>query len=423
MAAVASTRATKAGALKAKTDAQGWRRRIGISLIAASVVAAALTILSSPASAKVISGAITGVAVTPTNPGIYDPLTVQTSWCVPDGSQAGDTFTLTLPPQLTPYTSGFPVKDAAGDVVANAVIANGVVTFTLTDFAQTHNNVCGTAFFNEAINQDDVVANQPNVLTFTSGSDVFHPTITPTRGTGTTRSTPAKYGHWVDLVDQGRTKPTDALYWFIETPVAPAAGYTTATIADSAGAGQAFDCSKVYVHTGTVDAVGNFQSSGRYTGTVTKTCSASALSVTTGAIAAGTLLQVGVPVTITDESLTKYGDTGQVSVDGAPLKSITAKNVVRYDAGGSASGTSSPITKPTSASASDTTASTAPTSASQSNTIVIAASSDEATVASTTLASTGFSSQRTGGIGVAFLLVGGLLLLMSGRRKRAASHR
>ncbi len=214
--------------MKSTTDARAWRRRFGIGLIVAALIGAALTILSGPASAKVITGAITGVTVTPTNPVKSQALTITTAWCVPDGSQTGDTFTLQLPSQLIPYTSGFPLKDAAGDIVANAVVSNGVVTFTLTAFVQSHTNVCGSAYFSMGMRQSAITVDQPNEFDFTAGSTVFKTIVTPTAGGSKVRSTPWKWGAWTNPADEGVTNPTDALHWYLESLPAPAGGYTQA---------------------------------------------------------------------------------------------------------------------------------------------------------------------------------------------------
>jgi hypothetical protein len=401
-----------------------WRSRIGLALLAFAGLVAALAISAGTAAARTIPGAITRVTVTPTNPNINDPVTVNMNWCVPDGSHPGDTFTLGLPGQLTPFTSGFPLKNSAGDVVATATVTNGVATFTLTSFVSTHLHVCGTAYFNESIDKSKVPVNKPAKLTFSSGSATFNSTITPTVGTGPSHTGPVKYGAWVDKGDQGRTHPKDALYWFIDSPLAPSSGDTKVVFTDTATAGQQFDCAKLAVQIGTFTSTGDFASQGSYTGSVTKACTVSALTVTTGAVPAGRALHLLVPVTITNSALQSYSDTAGVAVDGRPSTSVTAENVVRYAAGGNASGIipsgspSSTVAPPSSS------PSVIATSTAHSSESGLAFTQGSPTVQSSIealqeLAFTGVSTEATTLAAVGLLALGGLLLLVSGQLRKA----
>ena len=400
---------------------------LGIAMLVGALLL--VTSASTAASAKVVTGAISRVTVTPAASSVYDPISVNLAWCVPNGTAAGDTFALALPPQLVPLTTGFALKDAAGDLVATATVTGGVATFTMTSFASTHNDVCGTAYFNESIDTTKVTVNQPNTLTFSTGSTVFHPVITPTQGTGPNRANPQKYGNWADRADQGKNSPTDALTWYIDSPLAPKpGGYRTAVFTDSATAGQEFDCAKVQVQVGTFNAVGNFVEAGAYKGTVSKTCSAASLTVTTGAVPAGQALHVVIPTTITDSSLSAYSDSAHVKLDGAPTATVVAQNVVRYDAGGDGAGvapTPVPATTPTTSTPTPTPTPTpsAATTTPVPTTPVSSPTTSAPTRATPPLAMTGFEANGYIWTGAAFLTIGGGLMLIAaywqrGRRAR-----
>ena len=100
------------------------------------------------ADAAVIPSAVTGVSIVETKADTWSQIKVHVDWTAPDGTKAGDTFTLQLPPELE-ATSGmrFTLKDEGGQVVANAVVGGDTVTFTMTDYAQNHLGVHGSAWF------------------------------------------------------------------------------------------------------------------------------------------------------------------------------------------------------------------------------------------------------------------------------------
>ena len=93
------------------------------------------------ASAAEIDGAITGVNIQQSQAGTNTNMRLDLTWAVPDSAQSGDTFTLTLPDELKSVTNGFDLLAPDGSVVAVAHVSGKVVTFTLTDYADTHNDV------------------------------------------------------------------------------------------------------------------------------------------------------------------------------------------------------------------------------------------------------------------------------------------
>jgi hypothetical protein len=149
---------------------------------------------------------------------------------VPDSAGSGDTFTLTLPPQLTALTTSFDLKAPDGSVVATARVVNGVVTFILTDYADSHDSLHGTAFFSVKWDLAHTPTSGPVSLDFTTPGQVFHATVIKTPGIGTVdRTEPRKAGHWVT---DGVTTGPDALAWVIDSPSGP---FDQATFDDSVG--------------------------------------------------------------------------------------------------------------------------------------------------------------------------------------------
>src|ERR1700749_2382178 len=100
------------------------RALFGVVVMMALSSAGVVVASGGSAGAASIAGAITNVTITPTNPAPHGQVTTDISWCVPNGTAAGDTFTLTLPPQLQGLPSGFQLVDGtpAHNVIANAVI-------------------------------------------------------------------------------------------------------------------------------------------------------------------------------------------------------------------------------------------------------------------------------------------------------------
>ena len=148
-------------------------------------IAAALSLLgvgafaSRAVHAAVIEGAVTEITVTPTNPRPNDPIRTTIAWCVPDGTQEGDTFSIEMPEQLGGFPPSFPLTDPSGELVATATIGGDPVTaiFTMTDYAETHIGVCGDAFFESRLTADDV-ANTTQTLTYVvNGSITFERVI------------------------------------------------------------------------------------------------------------------------------------------------------------------------------------------------------------------------------------------------------
>ncbi|AJT42149.1 Ig-like domain-containing protein [Psychromicrobium lacuslunae] len=318
-------------------------------LLAALLAIFGLNVLAQPAQAAEIPGAVTKVTVTPSNPGQYDPITVNASWSVPNGSKPGDTFSLTLPDELVALTSNFDLKDADGQVVATAKVVDGVVVFTLTDYVTTHRNVRGTATFTTQLDQT-VTPGEPIELDFGTAGKV---TITPAPGTPIDRAKPVKYGNWVDQAGNVSATPTGRIRWVIESPIGP---FDTATFTDHQGAGQTLDCSTLSGRTST-----GFNTQGEVAGWAPmpaegvsiEKCTAEGFTVTLSPVPEDKVVSVSYIVAVTDPSLLVYSNSAEVTVNGTTLP-VTSE-IRRYQSGGDGSGeaikptptTSAPTVPPT----------------------------------------------------------------------------
>jgi Bacterial Ig domain len=290
------------------------------------------------AAAAEIDGAITGVNISQTSAGPAQAMKLNLTWAVPDSASGGDTFTLTLPPELNAVTNGFNLLAPDGSVVAVAKVVGRVVTFTLTNYANTHNDVKGDAFFSVRWDASNTPTEGPYQLDFTTSTKVFHDTVIKTAGSGTPdRTKPRKVGHWVD---PNVTTGNDALGWTVDSPSGP---FNKATFVDNPGAGQAIDCSTVVRQLGKgLDATGHASSFQALPASkiISSSCSASGLTLVAGPILADQIIRIKYLVNITDDTLTTYTNSVNVTVDGTQYGNIVDSIKVQA-AGGSGSGTSS----------------------------------------------------------------------------------
>jgi hypothetical protein len=244
------------------------------------------------AQAAVIDGAVQSVTVTPTNPRVRDPIRSNVTFCVPDGTNQGDYFTLTMPEHLTGFPRNFPLRDPNGDVVARVAVSTAtpaVATFTMTGYVETHQNVCGSATF-ESVFTDAVLPGTTETLSFTENDTVdFTDTVDVRDVVGVNRRNPRKDGDFADPSDQCRTNPTDCIEWRIDSPAGP---FDSAHFVDPADEGQTFSCASVVVYRATVDADGLVTSRTDVTSASTIRCTDTLLDVTTGPAGANEIMSV-----------------------------------------------------------------------------------------------------------------------------------
>ncbi len=139
-------------------------RKQTAAIIAATTALGGVAFVGMPAGAEEISNAIDSVTIQGQDIKVGDVFSLDATWHVPDNSQPGDTFVLTLPPQLIPMSTAFNLYNDTGDVVATAQVANGQVTVTLSDFVATHPvNIRGSLSLNARV-ADNATPGQPIIV-------------------------------------------------------------------------------------------------------------------------------------------------------------------------------------------------------------------------------------------------------------------
>ncbi|MEV7777631.1 Ig-like domain-containing protein [Kitasatospora sp. NPDC088351] len=284
--------------------------------------------------------AITGVTTTwPGSPSAPlqngTPVTSQITWCVPNGSHAGDTFSIAMPPELVNFPSGTQnVLDSTGAVIGTATISGNpaVITYTMGSYVETHTDVCGTTTASAQLSTGET-GSQNLVYTTNAGVSFTTPvTIIPNPPRDPTQ--PQKYG----IIYNGTAFSATNIVWVIHTPASTTA--TTALITDTAQAGQAFNCaafvpgltlpystnpastiSQQNLNTTTNQLGGDVT----YTGTATlNSCTAAGLSVTV-TVPANTSVGILIPVTVTDNALQQFSNTVVITMgNGSPTSTGTA---------------------------------------------------------------------------------------------------
>jgi LPXTG-motif cell wall-anchored protein len=367
------------------------------------------------ARAATIPDPVTNITVTPTNPHLSDQVRTDVQWCVPDSASAGDTFTIALPPELTQLPHGFGLRDPNGVLVANATITGtpAVATFTFNDYIDTHVNVCGTAFFESRLDSS-LVAGQSYTLTYVvNGTTTFQPVITIQPGSNPTgRNVAKKGGFWGDPSDECRTAGADCLGWFVESRLGP---LQSVTVTDSGSVDAQFDCTQLTVNLWSVDANGNLVqafSPGSAGTTVNTTCSATGFQVVATNVPAARLLRVVVRATpnqLVPEGGVTYTNSASVTQVSSTGASNT-DNVVgqRRSAlvGGDANGVVPATTTTLAAATTTTLASEAP--------VPVPTVAQEAPAPQ--LPATGTTNTSLLYLGLAMLIGGGVLTVVSARR-------
>ncbi len=313
------------------------------------------------ASAASIDNAITGVNIVETSAAQSQAMRLNLTWAVPSTAKAGDTFTLKLPGALSSLTTGFDLKAPDGSLVATAKVVNGLVTFTLTNYVDTHVKVHGTAFFSVRWSKSESSVTGPVSLTFVAGSETFHDTVTKTGTTGRPHTSPHKNGFFTHI---GTVTGTDALSWTLDSSSGP---FTTAKFTDHLGPGQTYDCASVSYRLVKLDGTGAIASvttlpSSRV---IAHSCSTSSLTATLGPAASSEVLRLFYQTNVTDGSLTQYSNSAQITINGSTTSTVS-RSVKVHAAGGNGQGSSgsptSTHTSPTSTHTSPTSTHTSPTS-------------------------------------------------------------
>lgn len=407
-----------------------------LPLVTAVMAAAALTLgFGQAAQAAPIDGAITGVQIVEPAPHQNDLVTTAIQWRVPNDTEAGDTFTLTLSSHLDDLPLGFGLDDpATGARVANAVLSQtspAVITFTMTDYASTHRNTSGTAFVKSGFDNVTTPTGVATPFTFTTGSGAVFTTVVTPVGVIGDRATAIKYGVFT-RDDQGRTNPAGFLGYHIDTPVGP---FDSASVSDTnAGQSWTFDCTSLEYFSVVTDADYRYISQTRTQPTAV-TCTPTTLAVTWPAQPALTYSEIYVTVSLPratglDAAPVAFSNQAAIttttnSVDSAFV--APARNI-QSSAGGMGQGTpirAVPAPTPTPTTPAPTPTAPAPTAVPTPGTPAPAGGSGTpaivpaVTAAGSELAYTGSNALLPLGT-AGILLLAGAALVISGRRRSAS---
>ncbi len=323
-----------------------WRRagasgllRLGGTVVAAVVAAGPV---AAGAWAAPVSGAITAVDLVEKSADRWASMHLALDWKVPDGSGAGDTFTLTLPPELkAAHTMTFPLRDAGdgGAVVATAAVSGQVVTFTLTDYAENHQDVHGRAWFLVTFGRS-VAYGQDLNLQFGVDGVTLMDGVRVTGRPGDYSATATKWQTWADPAVNNPPRPSaDRILWALHAPrITKGLVGAKVTFTDTPGPGQAIACDSIHVfwgseNTGGVPIEGTYPPD-RYT----TECAPDQLVVTlpTTQQDEGRIPFVLGWSSITDATRTEYRNAGSVGL-GRGI-TIPVGDVLRVDGGGHGTG-------------------------------------------------------------------------------------
>ena len=285
------------------------------------------------ASAAVIPGAVTSVSLSPPSPVPGQHVRLDLTWAVPDSARGGDTFTMDLPGELNRISRSFEMMNEAGDEVATAVVSEGHVAFTLTDFVNTHNGVHGTAYFWAQLSHD-VKPGEVITLDFGSVTTVVTPGHPGEEGEQVVdRAVATKRGFWAEAEDH-------SLLYVVETPVGP---FLTANIDDRLGEGQRYVCDGGLTPTVVFYAVD--PTTGHYEGEIKvppiedvsiTACGDDGLRVSVANVPANFVAELRYWAQATDVDREYYTNTARVTADVRTDEVTTL--VVRAGAGGDGEG-------------------------------------------------------------------------------------
>jgi len=197
------------------------RRRIGGVLLA--LIASVGVVALAPGAALAVNADsfITSASVRETQVVSGGQLILDFAFQVPQGAVAGDSYTLSIPPEMYfPDNSPLEITDATGAVVAVATPNGQDLTFVLQDYVNAHTGISGTGFLPTRI-----VSGSQNPVTiplqFVSGSDTFDDSVLVTPSAPTNVDLVFVKGYWNDPADRGVANPRDAVLWRADAPVGP----------------------------------------------------------------------------------------------------------------------------------------------------------------------------------------------------------
>lgn len=320
-------------------------------LVATAVAATALfggVAPAAPASAAEVADAITSVTTDKSSYGYYERVTLNFDWAVPDSTSAGDTFTLNSPNELKALSlAKFPLRAADGSVVANAEWDGKTVTFTLTDYVDTHDQVSGSGFLTVQWDHSSTPeTSAPIVLEF-NGTAVEvviedKPAPTPPCTENCPEPTPkptsrtlGKSGGWTDGSYEGTRDDTNNIWWSVRLPGSEDGFDGPIAIVDTVSAGSTIECDTIAVTTQITlenSASKTAVDPSRYT----VVCSAEEFTLTLDSIAPAEFITVNYKGTITDQDSGTYGNQVVATIGGATAEK--GKLVKRTETAGGVGG-------------------------------------------------------------------------------------
>lgn len=294
-----------------------------------------LGVLSPPANAEEVAGAITSVDLVGERVDRYATTRLSLTWAVPDSADGGDTFQLGLPAELRAVDgSTFGLRNAAGDLVARAVVRDGIVTFTLTDYVDTHTDVHGSAWFEVSFSNSVEIGDELDLYFPTTGR-VFRDDVTVTGVTGDYASAATKWQKFADPDGDGPLTEHDGLLWAVNAPrvTAQTAGGDI-TFTDTPGPGQAIVCDSLDLFWGTQNSGGVDQKGYYGPDRYTKDCTPESVTITmkTYDTDEGRIPYLLGRSRVTDPSRSEYRNSATVRVHRGGT--YTVGDTVEADAGG-----------------------------------------------------------------------------------------
>ena len=309
----------------------------GLVTIGASITSGAAQAAPAPAivgsfAMAAINGAVTSLSVVQTTAAQETNVTVKMGWKVPNGTNAGDTFTVKLGPDAlwdSIVSSGFDLVDpATGSVVATASVNNTthVVTFTMTSYAESHINVVGTANWMLKISKTATLGTNP--ITFTVNGSPYTPGDTINVTAGSTQGDNSKIGG-VEPDGPDADNLPDGMAWTIMS--APATAKQTIHLVDTPVPGLTLDCTTIVVR------ISTSTTGGTSTPSAITSCSATQLVIDAPVNAGQRIIVRGLsPFPTGAQANDAFTNNMTVTVDGTPHSDSTT---VKYpDQGGTGTG-------------------------------------------------------------------------------------
>jgi len=295
--------------------------------------------------AAVVPDAVTDVRIAETSAYTWSQLKLTVDWKVPDGTKAGDTFTLEMPAVLT-ATDGkrFPLNDADGRTVANAVVTGRTVTFTMTDYAETRVGVHGSAWFWVDL-ADTVKPGDDLDLSFTVGSTVYRDSLAVRRPGPGNPDYPYKWQAWMKATPNAGG---DRILWAITGPATSTHMVGSSyEITDRPGEGQRIDCAKIDVFSGKASGANSFTDVTYVAPNRWKLAcnpSTATVTITPRADEIGRAFRLLGQSVVTDPDRTEYTNSGSVRLWGTT--DLPVSSVIRAGGGGEGTGTTPSPTTP-----------------------------------------------------------------------------